>query len=180
MKTTVINFVGSPCSGKSVLAAYTFAILKTMHVKAEYIQEHAKFLIYQERFDELNNQFLVSTEQYKLIKAVDGKVDFITLDSPLLLGMYYNKHFPGNVSNIEKTQDMILSKMSEFNNVYIFLKRNKDFPFQLEGRVHDESQSNIIEKELEELLQEFNIPYLEITSDISNIDKILEYIQIKK
>jgi nicotinamide riboside kinase len=177
MKTKIINFVGAPSTGKSVMAAYTFAILKTLHFKTEYIQEVAKFLIYQQRFDELNNQYSVSTKQYLNIKAVDGKVQYICLDSPLLLGLYYNKQYTSNVSNIEKTEKMILSKMSEFDNVYIFLEKNKNFPFEKEGRVHSENESIEIEVELKKLLDTLGIPYLTITSNIKNIQQILDYIK---
>jgi nicotinamide riboside kinase len=176
MKTKVINFVASPSSGKSTMASYLFAILKTKHYKAEYIQEHAKWLIYQEKFEELNNQYNVSTEQYKLIKSVDKKVNYIILDSPLVLGLYYNRHFETNVSNVEKTENMILDKIQEFDNVYIFLTKNKKYPFENEGRVHTEEQSITIERELRELLIKLNLPFLEIVSDINNIQDILDYI----
>jgi len=42
MKTKVINFVASPSSGKSLMAALVFSELKMMNFRAEYIQEYAK------------------------------------------------------------------------------------------------------------------------------------------
>jgi hypothetical protein len=177
MKTTIINFIAAPCSGKSLMASYLFATLKSMHYNAEYVQEFAKFLIYQERFDELNDQYNVSQEQYKMIKSINGKVEYITTDSPLILGLYYNRHFKNNKSDILKTENMILEKNAEFNNIYIFLTRNMDYDFINTGRVHNEEQSKIIEKELKLLIDNMGLKYLEVKSDISNINIILEYIK---
>lgn len=176
MKTKVINFVASPSSGKSLMSALIFSELKMRHYRAEYVQEYAKSLVWQGRFDELANQYNVSYEQYKMIKAVDGKVEYICLDSPLLLGLYYNRHHKDNVSDIKKTENMILSKMDEFENIYIFLERNEEYPYEIEGRIHTEEQSKVIAKELVELLNELGIEYRTFKSDRENVEDILDYI----
>jgi uncharacterized protein YozE (UPF0346 family) len=175
MKTKVINFVGSPSVGKSLICALVFSHLKLHHYTAEYIQEYAKMLIYLEKFDELYNQYNVSFQQYKMINSVKNKVEYCVTDSPLLLGLYYNRNFSQNVSNVQKTEEMILSKMSEFDNIYIFLERG-DYPFEETGRIHNYEQSLQIEKELRLLLDELNIPYKAYKSDKDNIPAMLEYI----
>lgn len=176
MKPLLINFVGAPSSGKSIMSALTFVKLKSDHNSSEFVQEYAKQLVWANEIDDLKNQWYVTINQYKMIKAVYGKVDYVVTDSPLLLGLYYNRHENENVCNIEKTEKMILSKMEEFNNVYIFLKRNKNNPYEKVGRIHDENQSIEIEKNLKGLLDEFNLKYLEIESDVNRIDKIMEYV----
>jgi hypothetical protein len=176
MKTKVINFVASPSTGKSLMAALIFSELKMRHYKAEYVQEYAKTLIWQDRLDDLANQYNVSLEQYRMIKSVNGKVDYICLDSPLLLGVFYNKHHDGNVCNVEKTEAMILSKMSEFDNIYIFLERNEEFPYETEGRIHNEEQSKVIADQLLDLLDELGIKYRKFKSDKNNVQYMLDYI----
>ena len=179
MKTKVINFVASPSSGKSLMAALIFSELKMRHYKAEYVQEYAKTLVWQDRLDDLVNQYNVSLEQYRMIKSVNGKVNYICLDSPLLLGLCYNRHGNGNVCNVEKTEKMILSKMSEFDNIYIFLERNEEFPYEIEGRIHNEEQSKVISSQLLGLLDEFGIEYKSFKSDKKNVSAILDYILSK-
>lgn len=176
MKTKVVNFVASPSSGKSLMAALIFSELKMKHYKAEYVQEYAKTLIWQDRLHELANQYNVSYEQYKLIKSVNGKVQYICLDSPLLLGLYYNRHHTDNVCDVTKTEQMILSKMQEFDNIYIFLDRNEEYPYENEGRIHNEEQSKIIAQELLQLLDELGIKYKRIRSDRKNVQEIIDYI----
>lgn len=175
----LINFISAPSIGKSTMSSLAFVRLKTDHNKAELVQEYAKQLVWGEKFDVLSNQWYVSKKQYKMLKAVYGKVDYLVTDSPLLLGGYYNRHYPDNVCDREKTEKMILEKIKEFNNIYIFLKKNNDFPFEKEGRIHTEEQSIKIEQQLKEMLDEFDVEYLEITSDVKNMDKIIEYIYKK-
>jgi hypothetical protein len=179
MKTKVINFVASPSTGKSLMAALIFSELKMRHYKAEYVQEYAKTLVWLDRLDDLANQYNVSFEQYRMIKSVNGKVNYICLDSPLLLGLFYNRDHPENVCNVEKTEAMILSKMSEFDNIYIFLERNEEFPYETEGRIHNEEQSKVIAGQLLDLLDEFGIEYKSFKSDKKNVSAILDYILSK-
>jgi len=179
MKTKVINFVGGPSSGKSLISALTFAELKMMHKSSELVQEYAKTLVWKEEFEELNCQYHVSMEQYRMLKAIDGKVEYAVIDSPLLLGLYYNRAHLTNVSNVEKTEKMILEKMAEFENIYIFLERNAEFPFEVAGRIHNEEQSCNIDKELKQLLEELDLQYITIKSDKTSIKKIIEYTFMK-
>ena len=174
--TKVINFIGGSGCGKSLMAALTFAELKMKHLKTEYVQEYAKMLVWQQKFEELDNQYQVSTEQYRMIKAVDGSVDYIICDSPLLVGLFYNRYHPTNVCNVKKTENMLLSKMSEFNNIYIYLERNPEFPFEKEGRMQNEDESKKIDIMFKNLLDEFNLPYLSIISSKKSIPTIMNYI----
>lgn len=175
-KTVVVNFIGAPGVGKSLCAALLFAELKSLHYTCEYVQEYAKSLVWQERFDELNNQWMVSLEQYRMLKAVDGKVKYIINDSPLLLGAYYNKYNLLNVCNIEKTREMIHSKMEEFDNVYILIERNEQFPYEIAGRVQSEDESFGVQIELKEMLRELGVEYLSVKSCKENVGCIIDYI----
>ena len=176
MKSKVINFISGAGVGKSLMSALTFAELKMQHLKAEYVQEYAKTLVWQKRFDELDNQYQVSMEQYKMIKAVDGAVDYIVCDSGLLIGLFYNRYHKTNVCNVQKTEEMLLRKMSEFENIYIFLERNPEFPFEIEGRMQDEDESKKIDTQFKELLHELNLPYKSFLSSQKSIPGIIDYI----
>ena len=176
MKTKIVNFIGGPSLGKSLISALTFAELKSRHYKAEYVQEYAKMLVYKKDFETLNNQYFVSTQQYKMFKAVDGQVDYICADSPLLIGLFYNRDHPTNVSDVQKTEQMIIQKMNEFENIYIYLERNNKYPFETQGRIHNEEQSCIIDTKMKKLLDEFELNYLSIISDKESIPQIVDYI----
>lgn len=146
-------------------------------MNAEMVQEYAKHLIYLGDVERLNNQWVVSYEQYKRLKCLQGKVNYICCDSPLLVGLFYNRYHVGNVSNVEKTEQMILAKMHELHPcVYIFLERNEEFPFESSGRVHGEEESKIIDTKMRALLGELGIEYLSIKSDKSSVNTIVDYV----
>lgn len=174
--TVTINFIAGAGSGKSLMSALIFSELKINHKNVELVQEYAKTLVWQKKFDELNNQYFVTTQQYKMIKPLENVVDFIVCDSPLLLGLFYNRYHKTNVSNIEKTEKMILSKMNEFMNIYIFLERNPEYPFTQEGRLQNENEAKQIDIDMKKLLEEFNLPYFSIMSSKNNIPQIIDYI----
>ena len=174
--TIVINFVSGCGAGKSLMTALTFAELKMMHLNAELVQEYAKQLVWENRLDELDNQFHVTKTQYKMIKALQDNVDYIVCDSPLVVGLFYNFYNKNNVSNVYKTKDMILNKMKEFHNVYIFLERNSEFPFTKIGRLQDEIEAKEIDKQMKELLHEYKLDYLSIISSKDSITQIIDYI----
>src|SRR5438067_1008096 len=124
-KTYIINFIGGPSSGKSTLSALLFAKLKLNKNKylVEYVQEYAKHLVWTKQFHILNNQYYVTQYQYNLLKQMNGEVDMVITDGPLIQGMYYNMHNRDNISNVEKTHNYIISCHSEFKNINIFLNR---------------------------------------------------------
>lgn len=174
----VINFIAGPSVGKSLISALVYTELKKNRVKVEYIQEYAKSLVWCKKFDKLNNQYYVSTKQYEIIKSLYSvpDIEYIVLDGSLLLGLYYNRSFPTNVSNIEKTEKMILEKNSEFNHIYIYLERNVNIPFDPSGRVHNEEESKIADYCLKKILSESNYNFKVFKSDINSIQDIIEYI----
>lgn len=141
------------------------------------VQEYAKMLIYKEEYEMLNCQWMVSFEQYKMLKALDNKVEYICCDSPLFLGLFYNRYHQNNICDVSKTEEMIKEKLGEFDrNIYIFLERNEEFPFEKEGRIHGEEESKKIDILMKDMLDEFGIEYISVKSDMSNVDKIINYI----
>lgn len=176
--TIVINLIGAPGVGKTIFSALIFAELKIKGYTAEYVPEFVKSLVWKGDIETIHNQYYVSTRQYALLKAVNNKVQFIVTDGSLFLGIYYNRHWKENVSNVEKTDRRIKEYLSEFNNQYIFLKRG-DFKFEQEGRIHTNEQSWSIQDELENLLKSEGINYTEYISNKSNLDLIIKDIVSK-
>ena len=175
----VINFISGPSVGKSVISSLVYGELKCKGYTTEYVQEYAKQLVWLEKWDKLNNQYLVSSKQYELINVLNKvkSIKYIVVDGSLLLGAYYNKHYKTNVSNIEKTEEMILNRMKEFKNIYIYLERNPEIQYENEGRVQTYKESVQIDKRLLELLEEQEIKYKKYRSEKHNVAKIIEYIE---
>lgn len=154
----LINLVAGPCAGKTTMAALIFAEMKIQGYNVEYVSEYAKQLVWLKEFELLNNQHHVSLYQFKLFDAMKDAVEYIVTDGSLLHGLYYNRSNKDNVSNIEKTEQFILKCFGNFNNINIFLDRI-DNPYMPEGRLQSFKEALEVDKELENILQEFNIPY---------------------
>ena len=176
MKPIVINFIGSPSDGKSVMSSLLYAELKMMHLNVEYVQEIAKKLIYEDKLEELNCQYNLSKDQYTIIKAVSGKVNYTITDSGIFLNLFYNRQYKNNICNVDKVEEIFKEKLTEFNNIYILLERNSDFPFECEGRVHNENQSKFLQDEIEKMVIEYNLPYKKVLSCKNSINEIVKYI----
>jgi hypothetical protein len=177
MNTKYINFVGGPSVGKSLMSALTYVELKALGYSCEMVQEHVKMLIYRENFDMLNCQWLVSYEQYKMLQALQGKVDFVCADSPLLIGLFYNRYHVPNVCDIEKTEACIRQNMEKLQPcVNIFLERNENHAFEESGRIHGLEESKQIDGYLKDLLDGLHLPYLSVKSDRASMPKILDYV----
>jgi len=175
-KTYVINIIGGPGIGKTTMSALLFARLKMKKYIAEYVQEYAKKLVWLKKYDILNDQYKVSTKQYKVLKSMVSEVDFIITDGPLLHGIYYNRENKSNTSNVEKTEEKIKEYYNSFNNINILLIRG-NYEYEQAGRYHTENQAKQIDIELKKILNQLGLEYLEISAEEKNIDQIIKYIE---
>lgn len=175
-ETIVINLISGPSSGKTTTAAEIFAELKKRKTNIEFVQEYAKHLVWTEKFEILNNQYQVSYEQFTIFKSLQGKVDFIITDGCLLHGLIYNITNPDNTSNIEKTHKNILKWYSEFTNINIFLKRDDNIPYEVEGRLENRNEARKIDDLLKLELEEQNIKHTDIQVSKINISDICDFI----
>ena len=177
--TKIINFFSGPGSGKSTLAAELFVYLKKQNRNVEYLQEYAKKLVWTKKFEILNNQHLVTYKYYESIKAIDSveEIEYIILDSSLLNGLWYNRNNLDNLSNIEKTEKLILQYYNEFDNINFFIGRGQH-EYNTNGRMQTEDQALAIDSGLRDILNHHKINYHTVEIDsptlIEDILKILE------
>jgi len=174
-KTYVINIIGGPGIGKTTFSALLFANLKMKGYVCEYVQEFAKKLVWIKDFDSLNNQYFVTKHQYELLNQINGHVDFIITDGPLVHGLYYNKYNKDNTSNMDKTEKFILEMIHKFNNINIVLERIER-PYEKDGRIQTEEEAKDIDYVLKHIMKLNKIDYHSFSSDINNIEKVIEII----
>jgi adenylate kinase family enzyme len=174
-KTFVINIIGAPGVGKTTISALLFAKLKLCGYVCEYVQEYAKKLVWMKDFDTLNNQYHVTKKQFELLQQINGHVDFIVTDGPLIHGIYYNKYNKDNISNIDKTEKYILDCFNKFNNINIVLDRiNRKY--ETEGRIQTEDEAKDIDIVLKHLLKINLIKYKNYPAEENSIQNIIDFI----
>lgn len=86
----IINLFGAPGAGKSTGAAYVFSQLKAAGVNAELVTEFAKDKVWEGTKAVFENQAYIFGKQYFRISRLEGKVDVVITDSPILLSAFYN------------------------------------------------------------------------------------------
>ena len=149
MKTTVINLIGSPGTGKSTIASELFAKMKWLGYDVELVSEYAKELVWEQRHETFKNELYIFAKQQHRLFRLQGKVKYIITDRPLLLSIFYNDKY-GNKS--ENFRNMVLEEIHKFENIDIFLNRTK--PYVSKGRNQTEEESKEFAKEMLTLAEE--------------------------
>ena len=170
-KTLVVNFVGAPGSGKSTLMAAVFAELKWRNIDCEIVTEFAKDLVWDERFDDMKDEIYIFAKQNHRLFRVNGKVDVIITDRPLLLTILYNNRYGGGNQALD---NLVIEEFNKYNNLNYLLKRvNKYNPI---GRVQTEEESDEIAVSIKEALDTYMVNYIECPGSSESVKNIVDEI----
>ncbi len=150
----VVNLFGAPCSGKSATMARLFSAMKAAGFNVEMAPEVVKDAVYSNDKYILRDQLLSFALQRKKLKQMEGKVDYVITDAPLLLSLIYGE------KQAAPFYDLVLKEFYSFDNVNFFL--NCDFPYEQTGRIEDEAEAVVIKQDIDYLLYVYNIPHTKI------------------
>lgn len=98
------------------------------------------------------------------------KVDVIITDSPLPLSIFYN-HDEVLGEDFNRT---VMNVFNSYNNINFLLLRTK--PYNPNGRMQTEAESDALKKPMINLLNEREIPYTEVNGDIGGYEQIINNI----
>jgi len=145
-KTLVVNFYGGPGAGKSIFMMATTAMLKWMRVNAEMAPEYVKDKVYDNTKKVFDNQLYIFGKQQYRMHRLDGAVDVIVTDSPLLSAEIYDAKGNKNLKAIyQLTHD-------RYENINFFVMRNCDVPYQEEGRFQNKEEAIELDKKFTKML----------------------------
>lgn len=179
--TYVINFFGGPGSGKSTSATGLFSLLKMNGISAEYVSEYAKDIVWEETQKLLDNQLHIFAEQFRRQWRLRDKVEYIITDSPLIIGKFYfdfynekikeeTGRYPHKRKYIDCLHEMMKAGFEEFENINIFVERNKKY--NPNGRIQTEDEA----KEIDSIMRNHNINYNLITNSKNSIEDTFNYL----
>lgn len=161
-KTMIVNAFAGPGAGKTTSAWHIGAELKKEGYVVEYVSEYAKDLIWDNNLELLNgtieNQTIVYNEQKHRIDRLLGKVDIVVTDSPIILSsLYLNKQITTKEDRMKFT-NKILKDWSQYRSFNYFVERNNN-NYEQQGRLQNLAQSQMLDKEIKDFLNEHNIYY---------------------
>lgn len=166
----IVNLYGAPGAGKSTGAAYIFSQLKMRGINAELVTEFAKDKVWEESKAVFQNQAYIFGKQYFRISRVNGKVDVVVTDSPVLLSSFYASD---PVLGVEF--DRLVTKVSKsFDSINAFINRAK--PYNGAGRFQTEAESDELAHKLRIFLAIHNIDFQYYNGDKEGYDMLVDQI----
>lgn len=170
-KTIFVNLFGGPCIGKSTLCSMIFSELKIRGIDCEMALEYAKDVIWEESFQKLSNQVYIFGKQHNRLYRLNGKVDVVITDSPLLNSVIYDD------TNNTQLKDLVINEFKKLNSLNYYIERS--FEYKQNGRVQDFTQALQKDKDYKELLDTNNIDYNIVNPNVKFISNIIEDILYK-
>lgn len=177
--TKIINLFGGPGIGKSSIAAGLTYKLKKQHITCDNPYEFPKLLAWDENHSAIRDQLFVLANQHRGIVKSYGKVDYIILDSPILLSLTYKSFYKSNEypSTLygESFDNIVLDIYNRYDNINIVLKRSEGKHNNSE-RYQNLEESTKLDTVIEDSLKNNNLPYHTVNVDGKTVKNILKLI----
>jgi deoxyadenosine/deoxycytidine kinase len=176
----IINLFGGPGIGKSSIANGLTYKLKKKHISCDNPYEFPKILAWDENHSAIRDQLYVLANQHRGIVKSYGKVDYIILDSPILLSLIYKNYYKSNEYPAtlygESFDKMVLDVHNQYDNINIVLNRTTGLHNEKE-RYQTLEQSMLLDIEIENTLIKHNLPYIKIDVNDDTVNQILSIIK---
>lgn len=181
--TKIINLFGGPSIGKSSVAGGLFYELKRRHISVDAPYEFPKVLAWDKNYPAIKDQFYVIANQHRGITRSYGEVDYIIVDSPILLSLIYKGYYDSSDSYPssfygDEFNKFIVSLHNRYDNLNIVLKRDPT-RFEDKGRYQNLGESLEIDKRIVGLLEGNYIRYSQFLTGSEAIKGILNLLNIK-
>ena len=178
--TKIINIFGGPGIGKSTTAAKIYHDLQMNGYECDLPYEFPKQVAWEENRSQITDQLFIFAGQHRNIVRSYGKVDYIILDSPILLSLVYknlyNEGFPSSLYGNEFDR-MALGIFNTYDNINFNIERNK-MDYITEGRFQSYDESVKIDNTITSLLVDNEIDFIPVKQSKDIADRIVEHILI--
>jgi len=151
--TIVVNIIGGPGTGKSILTSEIFAELKRRFISAEISPEYIKKKIREGSLKAVQSQiYIFGKQQYQLFTMKD-EVDVIVTDSPFILSSVYD------VTNCNELRALVMKEFNKYENMTYYIERDTNIPYEQEGRYQDINGAKKVDTTVKDFLFKNNIEY---------------------
>lgn len=166
--TLIVNMFGGPGAGKSTQASGLFYRLKMKGVNCELITEKAKDLTWEKNFTALEHQFFVSASQLYRQERLEGQVDCLITDCPILLGIFYDR--TQSEARRRNLTNYLLAAFNEKDNFNVYVKRKTNYSFV--GRNQTKEEAEQIDEAVLHFLDYHRVPLLTVDGSQSGLEEL--------
>ncbi len=179
MESKIINFFGGPGIGKSTQASGLFTEMKKHHMNVEYTYEFPKEVAWEGNISQLKDQFFITANQHRNISRLYGKVEYIIVDSPIILGCFYEQRYgndyPASFYSSTGLSKFLWDLFKQYNNVNILLTRNNE-SYDTSGRLQNLQEAQEIDEDIKQTLLINSVPFAEFSVGTNTPVDIFNYI----
>ena len=176
----IINLFGGPGIGKSTQASGLFTEMKRNHMSVEYTYEFPKEVAWEGNISQLKDQFFITANQHRNISRLYGKVDYIIVDSPIVLGCFYEQRYgdgyPASFYSMSFFDKFLWELFDQYDNINILLNRNND-TYDTNGRMQDLKEAIEIDADIKQTLLVSSVEFKEFNVDNNTAVDIFNYIK---
>jgi len=181
--TKIVNLFGGPGIGKSSIASGLTHKLKKRHISCDNPYEFPKELAWDKNTEAVKDQLYVIANQHRGITRSWGEVDFIVVDSPLLLApvyktFYSDKPYYPSMFYGKEFDRFIISLHNQYDNINILLKRDEK-TFENRGRYQTLQQSILLDNLIKDTLDSYSQKYYIVDINDKPIKSILKILNLK-
>jgi len=178
----IINLFGGPGIGKSSIASGLTYKLKKKHITCDNPYEFPKALAWDENHSAIQDQLYVLANQHRGIVKSFGKVDYIVLDSPIILSLVYRSvyqgtSYPSTLYNSKHFDKLVLDIHNQYDSINILLERSDDGVHNDKERYQSLEESRKLDYEIEKVLLKNKIPYFSVDVNEQTVKNILKIIK---
>jgi len=176
----IINFFGGPGIGKSTQASGLFTKMKKNQMNVEQTYEFPKLMAWEENYSAVKDQFYITANQHRNITRLYNKVDYIIVDSPIILGLIYKERYntkPEYPSMFydETFDEFIIKLFKNYNSLNVLLVRD-DITYDNIGRLQNLEESKLIDEDIKQQLITNEIPFVEFKVNNNTTTNIFNYL----
>jgi nicotinamide riboside kinase len=149
----VINLIGGPGCGKSIMAAKLFEKLKLKYVSCDISMEYIKRKLREKALKVIESQIYIFGKQQFQLFTMKDEVQVIITDSPLILSSIYDK------TDCPHLKALIIKEFKSYNNLTYFIERDESVEYEQEGRYQDLKGAKEVDKKVRKFMDDHKIPY---------------------
>lgn len=147
--------------------------------------EFPKALAWDNNQSAIQDQLYVLANQHRGIVKSYGKVDYIVLDSPIILSlvyrnMYEGTSYPSTLYSSDHFDKLVIDIHNQYDSINILLERSNRGIHNNDERYQNLEESIKLDNKIEETLINNNIPYHKIKVGNNTVKKIVKLLGYSK